>query len=184
MHDVEAMQVGHAADDLFEIAAGLWLLHFGLLDDIVKQLAVLHVLHHQEEVPAGLDDLVELDDGGVADELEDMDFPRDPLHVGDIDDLLFDEDLDGHPLPGQRVGAQLHLPEGPFADRLPQQVEPYFFILVLPLVHCYCYRFVYQMIIRCSRILRAPHPLALIANIKTTSISNFPAEGTLWALGS
>ena len=38
-------------------------------DNVVEELASLHVLHDEEELLGGLDDFVELDDAGVADQL-------------------------------------------------------------------------------------------------------------------
>jgi hypothetical protein len=51
------VEVGHPADDVLEEAAGLLLFEFGLLDDVVEELAALDVLHDEEEVAGGLDDL-------------------------------------------------------------------------------------------------------------------------------
>lgn len=69
MDDVEAVQVGDPTDDLLEVLAGLELIDFGALDDVVEQLPLLNVLHDKEQVPTRLDYLVELDDGGVPDQL-------------------------------------------------------------------------------------------------------------------
>lgn len=55
MHYVQFMQVLHSAQQLLVIAAGLvWLKPF-LSDNVVKQLAVWTVLHHQEQVLLRLD---------------------------------------------------------------------------------------------------------------------------------
>ena len=69
-------------------------------DDVVEELSILHVLHDEEELFGGFDDLVELDDVGVSDQLEDVDLSGDPLNVSHIHDLLFLEDLDGYFFPG------------------------------------------------------------------------------------
>jgi hypothetical protein len=57
MDDVELMEVGDATDDLLEEATGLGFWEFMLSDDVVEELALLDVLHHQEEMLGGLDDL-------------------------------------------------------------------------------------------------------------------------------
>ena len=49
--------------------------------DVVEELAVLRVLHDDEDAVGGLDDFVELGDGGVADQFEDVQFSRDALDV-------------------------------------------------------------------------------------------------------
>ncbi len=36
----------------------------------------------------GLYDFVEMDDVGMPDELQDVDFPGDPLHICHVDDLI------------------------------------------------------------------------------------------------
>lgn len=89
------------------------------LDDVVEELAALHVLHDEEELLGGLDDFVELDDVGVADELQDVDLPRDALHVRHVHDLLLLQDLDRHLLARGDVRRRLHLPERPLPQRLP-----------------------------------------------------------------
>lgn len=89
MDDIEAMEVCDSTDDLLEISTGFLLVDFGVLNNIVKQLAVLYVLHDEEEMAAGFDDLVQLDDGRVADELQDVDLPRNSLHIGHVDYFLF-----------------------------------------------------------------------------------------------
>ena len=34
-----------------------------------------------------------------------MNFSRDSLHIGDVDNLFFDEDFNGHALPSECMGA-------------------------------------------------------------------------------
>ena len=55
---------------------GSWVLRSLLfaLDDIIEELTTFHVLHDQEELLWGLYDLVELDNIGVANQFQDMDF--------------------------------------------------------------------------------------------------------------
>ena len=45
MHDIETVEVGDSTDNLFEVPTGLGLLDLGVLDNIIKELAVLDVLH-------------------------------------------------------------------------------------------------------------------------------------------
>lgn len=69
--------------------------------DIVGQFSILCVLHNEEKVLVCLDDLVtqdyliELDDVGVLDFAEDIDFSPDSNQVVFLFDLLFLQDLDG-----------------------------------------------------------------------------------------
>ncbi len=53
-------------------------------DDVVKELAALHVLHYQEQLLRSFNYFVELDDAGVADEFEDVDLAGDAFHVCNI----------------------------------------------------------------------------------------------------
>jgi len=57
MNNVELMQVGNTTDDVFEKATSLSLLQFSILDNVVKQLAILNILHHQKQMSWSLDDL-------------------------------------------------------------------------------------------------------------------------------
>lgn len=88
MHNPEAVDVLDPADDLLKHFAGLVLAHFLSLHDVIEELSLLHVLHHQEEMLRGFDDLVQLDNVGVTDEFQDMDFPRHSLHVRHVHYLL------------------------------------------------------------------------------------------------
>lgn len=64
MHNVELMNVFHPTNDLLKHPASFILrdpastapLLFHL-HDVVEQLAILHVLHHQEQLLRGFDDL-------------------------------------------------------------------------------------------------------------------------------
>ena len=93
--------------------------------DVVEELAVLRVLHDDEDAVGRLDDLVELRDGGVAHQFEDVQLARDPLHVRDVLDLLLLQDLDRHRLSRLPVHRLLHLPERPLPDSLPRSPQNY-----------------------------------------------------------
>lgn len=64
------------------------------------------------------DDLVQLDDGWMPHQLQDMDLPTDSLHVGYIDDFILLQDLDRHLLPCHGMSRQFHLPKCALPDRL------------------------------------------------------------------
>lgn len=48
MDDIEFMEIWDASDDMLEEPTGLKFIQFGLLDDIVKELTLLDILHHEE----------------------------------------------------------------------------------------------------------------------------------------
>ena len=71
----------------------------------------------------------------MANEFKDVDLSRNPLNIGNIDDLFLDEDLDGYLLAGEGVSGQLNFPKGALPDRFPQQVVPNFLFLMLSFSH-------------------------------------------------
>jgi hypothetical protein len=133
--DVELVKVGHCANQMLEEAAGFVFFEAGSPDDEIEELALFDVLHDEEEVPCGLYDFVELDDAGMADEFEDVDFPRDSLYVGHIDDLLLHQYLYCHPLASQHVRSHLHLPERSLPDGAAQLVVADALLLLVALAH-------------------------------------------------
>ena len=60
-----------------------------LLHDVVEQLTVGTVLHHQEQVLFSLNDLVKLDDVGMPHHLEDVDLSGDSFDIRNIHYLAF-----------------------------------------------------------------------------------------------
>lgn len=89
-----------------------------LFGDVVEELPARAVLHDEEEVLGGLDDFVELDEVGVADEFEDVYFAGDALDVRHVHDLLLLQHLHCHLLARPLVDRQLYLPERALAQRL------------------------------------------------------------------
>ena len=73
MHDHVAVAVLDAAHDLLEKVARLVLRQAPLLDDVVKQLAALDVLHDHIDVARRLHDFVQADDVRVHEEAQDLD---------------------------------------------------------------------------------------------------------------
>ena len=70
------------------------------LNDIIKQLSTLHVLHDKKKLFGGLDYLVQLDYAWVADQFQDMDLSTDSLDIGYIDHFLFLKDFYSYFLAG------------------------------------------------------------------------------------
>ena len=71
----------------------------------------------------------------MANEFKDVDLSRNPLNIGNIDDLFLDEDLDGHLLACEGVSGQLDFPKGALPNRFPQQIVPNFLFLMLSFSH-------------------------------------------------
>ena len=96
MHNSKLVEILNATDDLLEELASLGLLQFLLLDDVVEKLTSADKLHDQEELFRGLDDFKELDDIGVPDKLQNIDFSGDALDIGIAGDLTLLQYFDGY----------------------------------------------------------------------------------------
>ena len=84
MHDPQFVNVLDGIQELMVHLRSLELVHSSVVNDVVEQFAVLHILHNQEKILGSLDDLVELDDVRVPHSLQDVDLPRHSLHVGHV----------------------------------------------------------------------------------------------------
>lgn len=71
----------------------------------------------------------------MAYQFEDVYFSWDSFDVGNIDDLFFDEYLDGHFLAGKGVGGEFDLAEGALSDGLAEEVVPYLFLFFVVFSH-------------------------------------------------
>ena len=102
---------------MLEQFASLLFLEFVFGGDEAEQLTIATVFHDEEEFVWRLNGLIQLDDVGMADDFENVNFARDALYIVDIGDLAFVEDLDGHFLVGQHVYALLNFTEGALTER-------------------------------------------------------------------
>jgi len=82
---------------------------------VIEQFAVGRVLHDKEQVLWCFNQLVELNDVGVAHELQDMNLAAHTLYVRRIDYARLVEDLDSDGFVGGNVYGRLNLTEGAFA---------------------------------------------------------------------
>lgn len=85
------------------------------LNDIIEKLSPFHILHYQEQLLWGLNDLVELDNTRVADQFQNVDFSAYPLHICHVDYFLFLQDLYRHFLPCQCMSRRFYLTKRPFS---------------------------------------------------------------------
>ena len=58
-------------------------------DDIVKKFSAFHILHDQKELFRGFDDLIQLDDVGMSDQLQDVYLSGNALNVSYVDYFFF-----------------------------------------------------------------------------------------------
>ena len=99
----------------------LILISFGLLlffCDIVEQLSSAAVLHDKEKVFGSLDNLIKLDEIGVANQFEYVYLSGDSFNVRDVYNFLFFKNFDCHFLPCGFVNSQFDLPESSLSQIL------------------------------------------------------------------
>ena len=89
MYDSKFVYILNSTYDLFEDFACLFLSHSFLADYIVEEFSILHEFHHQKEVFWGLDDLIQLNYVGMANQLQNMDFSRNSLDICHIHNTIF-----------------------------------------------------------------------------------------------
>ena len=75
------MKVFDSGNDLLENPAGFWFFDLCVLNDEIKELATICIFHDKEELFWSFDDLIELDEIGVSDHFEDVDFSLDSFDV-------------------------------------------------------------------------------------------------------
>lgn len=98
MNNIKPVKISNSTDNLFKIFACLFLVNFCILDDVVEELAILDILHNQKQMPTSLDNFVELYDRRMPDKFQNMNLTWDSLHVGDIDDFLFNKNFNSNSL--------------------------------------------------------------------------------------
>ena len=125
MDNAKLSKVCESRDELLEQLAGFFLLELVLAGDKTEQLAIATVLHDKEEFVRRLNSLVQLDDVRMADHFQNVDLARDTLHVVNISDLAFVEDLNGYFLVGQHVYTFLNFTEGTLTERFCYTVRTY-----------------------------------------------------------
>ena len=111
MGNAQLAQVLDTGDELLEEAARLLLCKVGFGSNVVEQFSVAAVLHDQEKALGCLDDFVQLNDGGVPNDLQDVDFSRHSFDVVDVLDFPLVKNLNRHFLPGVNVESLLDFSE-------------------------------------------------------------------------
>ena len=96
MTDTTLVQVLNSADELPVKLSCLLLVEACISDDEVEELTSVGMLHDHEKLLFRLNNLVELDDIGVANFLQNFNFPRNPFNVLLVVDLFFLKDFDGN----------------------------------------------------------------------------------------
>ncbi len=105
------MDVFHSTDKLVEHSASFGLMKPLLFGYVVEELPILYVLHHQEQLFLCLNDFVELDDVGVAYQLQNMNLASHSFYIWDISYLILVDDLYSDHLACLLMGCQFDLSE-------------------------------------------------------------------------
>lgn len=115
MHYSKFVSIFDSTDDLFKYFTGFLFIHFLFADNIVEQLTILHVLHHQEEMFGGFNDFIKLDDVGMSDQFQNVNLPADSLHICYVYYTIFFQNFDSHLFAGGEVCSQFDLSESSLA---------------------------------------------------------------------
>lgn len=67
-----------------------------VLDNVIKELALLHELHDQKELFRCFDDFIKLNYMGVPDQFQNVNLATNPLHVSHLCYFTFFQDFDGY----------------------------------------------------------------------------------------
>lgn len=89
MNDSDFVEVFDAINELVEQPTSLIFAEAMILDDVVEELPIFHVLHEEEQFFISLADVVELYYIGMAHQLEDVNFPQYSFGVGCVAYLAF-----------------------------------------------------------------------------------------------
>ena len=122
MYNVKFVKILDSSNDLVEESLGKGLPHTLVLNNEVKQLAARRILHNQVQLLGCLDNLIQLNDVGVADHLEDMNLSCHALHVVHVRYLVLFEYFHRHFFAGEIVHSHFHFSERALADSLRKQV--------------------------------------------------------------
>ena len=93
MNDIKLVQILNARNYLMEKFKCMRFLDPLVLDDVVEQFTAICVLHNQVQLLGCFDDFVELNDVGVSDHLQNVDFAGNSLYVVDILDFVLLENF-------------------------------------------------------------------------------------------
>ena len=111
MNHSKFMKIFNASNDLLEECTCFWLFKFFLFDDVLKQLPLTDILHDQEQLFGCFDDLIQLDDVGMANLLEDADLSGDSFNIRNISYFAFFKNFNCNFFLSLRMDPHLHLPE-------------------------------------------------------------------------
>lgn len=118
MHNSQFMQVLHPSNNLLEILTSLIFPQPLHPHNLIKKLALGHILHNQKQLLGRFDNFIQLYNVGMPDLLQDIDLTRDSLYIGYIGDLAFFKDLDGYFLLRLVMNTQLNFTKCPLTQIL------------------------------------------------------------------
>ncbi len=83
------------------------------------------MFHYHKKAGGRLNNFIELNYVRMAHYLQDVDFATDPLHVVNVRNFTFFEDLDGYLLIRKNMNSFLHFAKSTLAKRFSDSIAPY-----------------------------------------------------------
>ena len=124
MRDLHLVKVFSPVNNLVEEPCSKLLLDALMGDDVIEHLPSVCILHDEVDCRRRVENLKQLNNVSMSVPLEDLDFPRDPSDVGNLDDPALLKDLDGHLFTSDYMGPYLDLTKGSLSDRLSKEIVP------------------------------------------------------------
>ena len=136
MHNIQRVNILNSGHDLLKELAGFLLGYTRLLDDVVEEFATAGKFHDQVELARSLNDLVELNDIGVPDQLENVDLTRDSFDISHVTNSILLQNLDRNTFLSQLVLAFAYFTKSAFANLFLNVVVAYDFAALGMLNFC------------------------------------------------
>lgn len=136
------MEVLDTEHYLIEVCGSILLLELLGIDNLLKQVATVGILHDQIKLLRLLDNLVHLNQTIMLYQLQNFDLSANSLHICLLADQLFLQYFDSHNLACRRMLCLLHLAECSLAQCFGQTILTYylyFIIICVLVIHHYIY---------------------------------------------
>lgn len=112
MHDAKFAEVANRRNKLLVESACFLFFEFGFWSNITEELTVAAVLHYDVEAEWSLNNLVHLNDMGVAHYFKNVDLASHTLNIVDLCDFVLFKNFDCHFLPCKKVNALFDFAKG------------------------------------------------------------------------
>jgi hypothetical protein len=110
------MEILDARQDLMEEAASLLVLKPFLLNDVVEKLTARHELHDQKKLSVRFNYLIKLNDVGVSNDFENLNFTHDTGNIGLIFNFILFQYFHRNLFICQHMSPKAHLTKGTLSN--------------------------------------------------------------------